>query len=126
MTDPIADMLTRIRNALAVKKTEVILPYSRLKQNLASVLLKHGWLSGVEAADKFLKLTLKYDEAGLAAISGLSRVSRPGQRIYAKAAEIGKLRSGIGAMVISTSKGLMTDTEARQQKVGGEVVCKVW
>lgn len=127
MTDPIADMLTRIRNALAVKRPEVVLPYSKLKGRLADLLAKQGWLAGVEVLGeekKLLKLTLKYDERGHAAISGISRVSKPGQRIYSKASEIE--RQGVGAVIISTSKGLMTDGEARRQRVGGEVICKVW
>lgn len=129
-TDPIADMLTQIRNALAVKKPEVVLPYSRLKHDLAELLQKQGWLTNAEMQEtqnrKFLHLSLKYHPNGHAAIGGLRRVSKPGQRIYAKFSEIPKLHMGIGATIISTSKGLMTDQEARREKVGGEVICQIW
>ncbi|MBI4050421.1 MAG: 30S ribosomal protein S8 [Candidatus Doudnabacteria bacterium] len=128
--DPIADMLTRIRNALAVKKPEVVLPYSKLKYNLARLLESQGWVEKTEnlqeGAKKMLKLILKYDNAGLPAIAGMKRVSKAGQRIYAKASEISKYRLGLGATIISTSKGLMTDREARKEKVGGEVICQIW
>ncbi|MDP3993746.1 MAG: 30S ribosomal protein S8 [Candidatus Doudnabacteria bacterium] len=133
MTDPISDMLTRIRNALAVKKAEVVLPYSKLKQNLAELLHNQGWIDQVEIDGgteekslKHLKLKLKYDEAGSPIISGLNRISKPGQRIYARSQEIPKVKSGFGATIVSTSKGLMTDRQARKEKVGGEVICQIW
>ncbi len=128
--DPIANMLTQIRNALAVKKQEVILPYSKLKHNLAKLLETQGWVEKVEEAGmepkKSLKLMLKYYGDGLSAIAGVKRVSKPGQRIYAKAQDIPKYRLGIGATIISTSKGLMTDQEARKEKMGGEIICQIW
>ncbi len=127
---PIADMLTRIRNALVMKKTEVVLPYSKLKHNFANLLLRQGWIEKVEVFEqknhKFLNVGLKYSPEGRAAISGLKRISKPGQRIYARAAEIPRFGIGIGATIISTSKGLMTHQEARKEKVGGEVICQIW
>lgn len=137
ITDPVADMLTQIRNALAAKKPEVVLPHSRLKHDLAKIFANHGWLEKIETVDflgregkhgnfKSLKLTLKYGATGLPAISGLKRVSRPGQRIFAKVSEISRFRLGLGATVLSTSKGLMTDKEAKKAKLGGEVICQIW
>lgn len=130
ITDPISDMLTQIRNALAVKKPEVILPYSQLKSNLADLLMRQGWIAKVEVTEegkkKSLKLALKYLPEGRAAITGLKRVSKPGQRIYAKFPDISRFTLGVGATIISTSKGLMTDREARREKVGGEVLCQIW
>ncbi len=134
MTDPIADMLTQIRNAQLSKKPEVAVPYSALKQNLAALFQKQGFLSGVEVLSaeggepkrKFLKLQLKYAPSGRALITGLKRVSRPGQRIYARVTEIPRWRAGLGSVILSTSKGLMTDQEAREQKVGGEIICQIW
>ncbi len=130
MTDPISDMLTRIRNGLQAKKPEVVLPYSRLKANLARLFAEQGWLLQVEEAEsddgKLLRLVLKYDAGGAPAISGIVRVSRPGQRIYAASTNIPRVSHGIGATIVSTSKGLLTDKEARSQKIGGEVICQVW
>ena len=133
MTDPISDMLTRIRNGLAVKKAEVVLPYSKLKHNLAELLHNQGWIDQVEIDGgmeekslKQLKLKLKYDAAGSPIISGLNRVSKPGQRIYARSQEIPKVKSGFGATIVSTPKGLMTDRQARKERVGGEVICQIW
>lgn len=127
-TDPIADMLTRIRNASAVKKSELVLPYSKFKANLAQLLLKQGFLQGVgelQSEHKMLEIKLKY-ASGEPVISGIKRVSKPGQRIYLPADKLPRTNSGYGVTVVSTSKGLMTDKEARKQKVGGEVVCQVW
>jgi small subunit ribosomal protein S8 len=130
-TDPIADMLTRIRNASAAKKSELVLPYSKFKANLAELLVKAGFISGSQeliAGDthKMLQINLKYSGAGEAVIAGIKRVSKPGQRIYLPADKLPRTNSGYGITVVSTSKGLMTDKEARKQKVGGEVVCQVW
>jgi small subunit ribosomal protein S8 len=131
MTDPISDMLTRIRNALAVKKREVFLPYSNLKYNLAISLQKHGWLEEVgtveaEKGRKTLKLSLKYESGGQASISGIKRISKQGQRIYARVSEIPKLQVSGGTVILSTPKGLLTSREARKEKVGGEVICEIW
>ena len=130
-SDPISDMLTRIRNAVAARKSELVLPYSKFKANLAELLVKSGFVSGcheMTSGDnhKILQINLKYSAAGEAVISGIKRVSKPGQRIYLPADKLPRTNSGYGVTVVSTSKGLMTDKEARKQKVGGEVVCQVW
>jgi small subunit ribosomal protein S8 len=128
-TDPIADMLTRIRNAAAAKKSELVLPYSKFKQNLGQLLFKQGFIGvvseGVDGKHKTLKISLKYS-AGESVIAGIKRVSKPGQRIYLPADRLPRTNSGYGVTVVSTSKGLMTDKEARKAKMGGEVVCQVW
>ena len=128
-TDPISDMLTRIRNGAAAKKADAVLGHSKFKRALAEVLLKEGFIAGVKeltGKHKMLQINLKYSEAGEAAISGIKRVSKPGQRIYLPSEKIPRTNSGFGITVISTSQGLMTDKEARKAKVGGEVVCQVW
>jgi small subunit ribosomal protein S8 len=129
-TDPIADMLTRIRNGIAARKSEVLLPYSKLKHNLASILQREGYIrtAAVKDTGKFkeLVLVLKYDAAGEAPIMGIKRISKPGQRMYSPVTEIPKTNGGLGITIISTSKGLMTDKEARTQNVGGEVLCYVY
>ena len=128
-TDPIADMLTRIRNASRAQKNELVLPFSKFKANLAQVLLKEGFISGVNELSgdhKSLQINLKYSAAGEAVIAGLKRVSKPGQRIYLPVDKLPRTNSGYGVTVVSTSRGLMTDKEARKAKVGGEVVCQVW
>ena len=128
-TDPISDMLTRIRNASLARKAEVVLPYSKFKHNLASLLEKEGFLAGVkeEAAEKKnLLLQLKYSETHEPVISGIKRVSKPGQRIYLASDKLPRTNSGYGVTVVSTSKGLLTDKEARKARVGGEVVCQIW
>lgn len=128
--DTIADMLTRIRNASLVKKTEVILPYSKFKHNLAKVLASEGWIKTTKITDegkfKNLVLELKYAQNGMPMISGINRISKPGQRIYSKTSEIPRALGGVGTTIVSTSKGLMTDKVARQQKVGGEIICQIW
>jgi small subunit ribosomal protein S8 len=130
MSDTISDMLTRIRNSLMAKKPEVVLPYSNFKHNLGKVLQAEGWIAKVDVKDnagiKSLSLVLKYDNAGLPVISGIKRVSKPGQRIYSNREQIPSVLGGMGTTIISTSKGLMTDKEARKNKVGGEIVCQVW
>jgi small subunit ribosomal protein S8 len=128
-TDPISDMLTRIRNALAVHKSELVLPYSKFKHSLAKVLLEQGFVSGVNELPgrvRMLQINLKYDASGDPVISGLKRVSSPGQRIYLSASRVPRTNGGFGITVVSTSKGLITDKQARKDKVGGEVVCQVW
>ena len=128
-TDPIADMLTRIRNAARAQKSEAVLPYSKFKAALAEVLKREGFIADAVPVDgkfKSLKLTLKYSDAGESVIMGIKRVSTPGQRIYLSAVRIPRTNSGFGVTIVSTSKGLMTDREARKQGVGGEVVCQVW
>ena len=129
-TDPIADMLTRIRNAALAKKSELVLPYSKFKRSLANVLLKEGFIACVtepmEAKHKMLQITLKYTPEGEAVIAGIKRVSKPGQRIYLPVDRIPRTNSGYGVTVVSTPKGLLTDRQARKDRVGGEVVCQVW
>ena len=128
-TDPISDMLTRIRNASLARKAEVALPYSKFKHNLADLLSKEGFLGGVKTEGtqpKMLLIQMKYSEMGEAVISGIKRVSKPGQRIYLAADKLPRTNSGFGLTVISTSRGLLTDKEARKARVGGEVVCQIW
>jgi small subunit ribosomal protein S8 len=128
-TDPISDMLTRIRNALAARKSELVMPYSKFKHNLATVLLSEGFISGVNELPgrvKMLQINLKYDNGGSPVITGIKRVSTPGQRIYLPVTKIPRTNGGYGVTVVSTSRGLLTDKQARKDKVGGEVVCQVW
>lgn len=129
MIDPITDMLNHIRNAQAVQKPEVLLPFSKLKHEVALLLSVAGFVGEVKKAvkgkTKALKIQLKYAN-GLSAIEGLKRISKPGQRIYVKADEIKKVRGGFGISVISTPKGLMTGLEARKAKLGGEVLLEAW
>ncbi len=129
MTDPITDMLNQIRNAQAVKKTEVLVPLSKMKYEVAKILSESGFIGeikkSVKGKIKVLKIILKYDQ-GLPAISGIKRVSKPGQRIYAKTSEIKKVHGGYGISVVSTSKGLMANKDARKAKLGGEIICQVW
>lgn len=129
MTDPITDMLNQIKNAEAVAKTEVLVPLSKIKNEIASILNKEGFVGEVKKASKgkikALKISLKY-ENGVPAMAGFRRVSRPGQRIYEGHSEIKKVRGGFGISIVSTSKGLMTNKEAKKQKIGGEVICQIW
>ncbi|MDP3883155.1 MAG: 30S ribosomal protein S8 [Candidatus Staskawiczbacteria bacterium] len=129
MTDPITDMLNQIRNAQAVGKTDVLIPLSNIKNEIAMLLSKEGFVSEVKKTvkgkEKLLKITLKYDN-GVPAIAGSKRVSKPGQRIYHSIHEIRKVHGGYGTSIMSTSKGLMTGKEAKKQKLGGEEICQVW
>ena len=129
MSDPIADMLTRIRNALAVRKRTVKIPASNMKQSIATVLKQEGYISGVETqkdgAHQNMTITLRYAD-GVAAIEEIQRVSRPGRRVYCNAEDLPRVNGGLGIVMVSTSKGLMTDREARSSGVGGEVVCRVF
>ena len=129
INDPIADALTRIRNANLVKHEEVSMPASNLKEELIKVLQAEGYVQGytVEEKDgfKFINVTLKYNN-GQGVISGLKRVSKPGLRVYSKAKNMPRVFDGMGIAVISTSKGLMTEKAARANKLGGEVLCYVW
>lgn len=130
MTDPISDMLTRIRNALMVKKPDVSLPYSKFKHALAKLMVAEGLLANVDVKEdaglKRLVLVLKYGPQGEPVITDLKRVSKPGQRIYTGNDAIPRALGGAGVTIVSTSKGLMTDKGARRQKVGGEVICQIW
>jgi small subunit ribosomal protein S8 len=128
MTDPIADMLTRIRNAYKVRKAEVTFPYSKLKLKICEILAREGYLQNVEVSSdvqKQITVALKY--AGRqAAINELKRVSKPGSRYYVQASSIGKVLNGFGVAIFSTSKGLLTGEEAKAAKVGGELICEVY
>ena len=129
-TDPIADMLTRIRNANIVSHPEVNMPSSKLKVELAKLLKEEGYITDYEVQEngcfKTLNIKLKYDEAGNPVIANLKRVSKPGLRTYAKSKDLPKVLGGLGIAIISTSKGILTDRKARKEKVGGEVLCYVW
>ena len=130
MTDPIADMLTRIRNAIMASYNTVDIPNSRLKVDIAKVLKSEGFIRNYKVVPNdqqgILRVIFKYDENGEAVISGLKRVSKPGRRIYAKADTIPTVLNGFGINVVSTSKGIMTDKDARKMRVGGEILCSVW
>jgi small subunit ribosomal protein S8 len=132
MTDPLADMLTRIRNANIAMHDDVRMPSSKLKEALADVLQREGYIGGFEIEDdpegpgRFLSIDMKYSPQRKRVISGLRRISKPGLRVYRKYDEVERVLGGLGIAVLSTSKGLMTDREARRQRVGGEVLCHVW
>lgn len=131
MSDPLADMLTRIRNAGMARFDTVDMPHSKLKERLAGILKEEGYILDFHYIEgggvkKTLKIDLKYDESGVKVISGIKRISKPGRRIYSKFDEIPKVLSGLGSSVISTSHGLMTDRKARSMKIGGEILCNIW
>lgn len=128
MTDPIADMLTRIRNASQVGKKEVALPYSKIKMSIAQILVRAGYLAKSEEVKEKIPsilLTLKYDN-GMPAVRNLKRVSKPGGRQYVKKDEVGRVLNGFGLSILSTPKGLLTDSEAKKAGVGGEVLCEIY
>ena len=130
MTDPIADMLTRIRNAVRVEHPHVEMPTSKVKRGLADVLKREGYIwDWVETDDypvKQIRLELKYGPSGERVIQHIKRVSKPGRRIYSKSTDLRPILNGMGITVISTSNGGISDREARQKKIGGEVLCEVW
>ncbi|HLM28344.1 MAG TPA: 30S ribosomal protein S8 [Acidimicrobiales bacterium] len=132
MTDPIADMLTRIRNGNTAMHDEVRMPSSKLKEALAAVLQKEGYIEGFsvdenpEQPGKTLVVTMKYSPERARTISGIKRVSKPGLRVYSKSTEVPRVLGGLGVAVLSTSQGLLSDREARKRRVGGEVLCFVW
>jgi small subunit ribosomal protein S8 len=132
MTDPIADMLTRIRNANVAMHDEVSMPSSKQKVALAKLLTSEGYLTSFEEADnsdrpgRTLTIEMKYSPDRARVISGLKRVSKPGLRIYRKRDEIPRVQGGLGVAVVSTNKGLMSDREARKNRMGGEILCFVW
>lgn len=128
MTDPIADMLTRIRNASMVHKSEVVVPFSKLKMAIAAILVREGYLEKAEqTSDKKpqIIIALKYDGRD-PLIHSLSRVSKPGHRKYVKSADLNKVLNGFGMAILSTPQGVITDYEAKKQKVGGELICEVY
>jgi len=128
MTDPISDLLTRIRNALKARQPALVVPHSRIKERLVGVLKAEGYISDFEIEaqpKKALKLKLKY-EGRRAVIEGLRRVSRPGLRTYVRVGDLPRVRGGLGVAILSTSQGIMTASQARRQNLGGEVICHVW
>ena len=132
MTDPIADMLTRIRNAALARHDRTEMPASRLKAAVAEILKSEGFIADVRPSEedgegpKKLTIVLKYGRDRSSAIDGVRRVSRPGRRVYVRHDRIPRVFSGLGISILSTSRGLMSDREARRQKVGGELICEVW
>ena len=130
MTDPIADMLTRIRNANVVKHETVDVPASNMKKELARILLEEGFIRGYDVIEDgkqgIIRIQLKYGQTGERVISRLKRISKPGMRVYADKHEVPRVLNGLGISIISTSKGILTDKQARKENVGGEVICYVW
>lgn len=131
MTDPVADLLTRIRNAVSARKEKVDVPHSRLKEAVVDVMLREGYLSEkqvveVDAARKVMRIRLRYGADGEKVLSHIQRVSSPGCRVYAGAEDLPKVQGGMGISVVSTSQGLLSDREARAKKVGGEVLATIW
>ncbi len=130
MTDPIADMLTRIRNANTVKHETVDIPASNIKKEIARILLEEGFIKGYDviedAKQGIIRAQLKYGKNNEKVITGIKRISKPGMRVYAAKHEIPKVLNGLGISIISTSKGIITDKQSRKEGVGGEVICYVW
>lgn len=132
MTDPVADMLTRIRNANIAMHDDTSMPSSKLKENLAALLEREGYIEGYTVTEtpgkpgRTLTVTMKYSPDRARVISGIKRVSKPGLRVYSKADKVPRVLGGLGVAVLSTSQGLLTDREARKRRVGGEVLCYVW
>lgn len=130
MTDPIADMLARVRNASSAMHDDVTIPASKLKENIAHILLNEGFVSGVETVTEnghpSIKIRLKYSEERDRAIAGIRRVSTPGRRVYKGSRELPRVLGGLGVAIISTSQGIMTDRQARKARVGGEVLAYIW
>ena len=130
MTDPIADMLTRIRNANVVKHETVDVPASNIKKEIVRILLEEGFVRGYDVIEDekqgIIRIQLKYGQTGERVISGLKRISKPGMRVYADKHEVPRVLNGLGISIISTSKGILTDRQARKENVGGGVICYVW
>ena len=130
ITDPIADMLTRIRNANSAKHKTVDIPASKMKTAIAEILFKEGYIKSFELINNenqgIIRITLKYDEKGARVIDGIKRISKPGLRVYAGKEELPRVLNGLGTAIISTSKGLKTDKEAREAGMGGEVLAYIW
>jgi small subunit ribosomal protein S8 len=130
MTDPVADMLTRIRNAQMAKQRQVLLPSSNLKVAIARILKQEGFVRHFDVSKRgpqpVLRIILKYDDKQKPVMHGLKRVSKPGRRLYANRQEIPRVQSGMGVAILSTSRGVVTDREARRLGVGGEVICYIW
>ena len=130
MTDPIADFLTRIRNAHLAKHDRLDVPHSKLKRNMCSLLKDEGFIEDYEVVESppqdVIRVYLRYDREGVPAARRLERVSKPGRRVYRGADEIKPVLNGLGVAIVSTSKGLLTDRQAREQRVGGEILCELW
>jgi small subunit ribosomal protein S8 len=130
MTDPISDMLSRIRNASTAMHDDVMIPASKIKENIARILLDEGYVDGLEVVEEgahpVIKINLRYSDDRERAISGIRRISKPGRRVYRGAQELPRVLGGLGVAIISTSQGVMTDKQARRAKVGGEVLAYVW
>jgi len=130
MTDPIADMLTRIRNGSNAKHESVDVPASNMKKEIAQILLDEGFIKGYDVIEDgkqgIIRIELKYGKHGEKVISGIKRISKPGLRVYVKSDEIPRVLGGLGIAILSTPKGVMTDKKARKERVGGEVLCYVW
>ncbi|HEV2757252.1 MAG TPA: 30S ribosomal protein S8 [Actinomycetota bacterium] len=130
MTDPIADMLARIRNASTAMHDDVVIPASKIKANIAKILEEEGYVDAVESVEveghPAIKIKLRYSETRERAISGIRRISKPGRRVYRGSQELPRVLGGLGVAIISTSHGVMTDKQARRAKVGGEVLAYVW
>jgi small subunit ribosomal protein S8 len=131
MTDPIADMLTRVRNASSAMHDEVVIPTSKIKENIARILVEEGYVDEFEVVREdgthpFIKIQLRYSEERERAIAGIRRISKPGRRVYRSATDLPRVLGGLGVAIISTSQGGMTDRQARRAKVGGEVLAYIW
>lgn len=131
LTDPIADMLARIRNAVLARHDRVVIPASKLKGTIADVLKSEGYVAEVardteDSGLEVISITLKYGKDKSPAIEGIERISKPGRRVYVRAQDIPKVRSGLGIAVLSTSRGIMSDRQARKVGVGGELLCQIW
>jgi len=125
MTDPIADMLTRIRNAHMALHKEVSVPRSKIKESIANILMDEGYVENVSVEDRDIKIGLKY-VGGKSVISGLKRISKPGRRIYVNAAGVPNVQNGLGICIVSTSKGVISGGNAKEQHIGGELICEIW
>jgi len=130
ISDPIADMLTRVRNASRARHTEVVVPVSRTKREIARILVEEGFIGGVQeersGAASVLRLQLKYVDGKVPVVSGLKRISKPGLRVYAGKTEIPRVLGGLGIVIVSTSRGIMTGAQARKAELGGEILAYVW
>lgn len=130
MTDPIADMLIRIKNALMARHKKVIIPASKIKLEIARILKEEGYIEDYQFIDEKpqgkIEITLKYDEKKRPVIAGVKRVSKPGRRVYMGYRKLPKVLDGLGIAIVSTSQGIMTDYEARKRRIGGEVLCEIW
>lgn len=130
MTDPIADMLTRVRNGSKARHDQVSMPWSRLKEEVGRVLCEQGYVRDVSVsgavAKRTLTVRLRYTDAGDSAITGIRRISKPGMRVYSSSSDVAVVRGGLGVSIVSTPQGLLADRDARKRNVGGEILCEVW